>query len=174
MALGLSVGALDGEPVTAELREPNALAYLLLAIYSGSAAVRRLAPLPAVVAGLLAGLAFAGLQYPLVLTPVALLPVYTAASLLPRRRARQVLVFGVVVALLGTIVSPGPTDPAVPAVIALAWFLGSYVGSRRAYTAELERRNALLAQAQADLADGPSPRSACASPASCTTSSPTR
>ena len=37
-----------------ELREPDALAYLLLAIYSGSAAARRLAPLPAVVAGLLA------------------------------------------------------------------------------------------------------------------------
>ena len=129
------------------------MAYLLLAVYSGSAAVRRVVPLPAVVAGLLAGVAYAGLQYPVALTPVVLLPVYSAGSLLPARRARQVLVFGIVVALVGTLASPGPTDPAVPTFVALAWLLGSYVGRQRAYTAELERQNALLAQAQADLAD---------------------
>ena len=84
---------------------------------------------------------------------MVILPVYSAGSMLPARRARQVLVFGIVVALVGTLASPGPTDPAVPTFVALAWLLGSYVGRQRAYTAELERRNALLAQAQADLAD---------------------
>jgi signal transduction histidine kinase len=153
VALGISVAVLGNEPVTANLREPDFLAYLLLVVYSGSAAVRRVVPLPAVVAGLLAGLAYAGLQYPVVLTPVVLLPVYSAGSSLPARRARQVLAFGVMVALVGTLASPGPTDPAVPTFVALAWLLGSYVGRQRAYTAELERQNALLAQAQADLAD---------------------
>ena len=63
------------------------------------------------------------------------------------------LAFGILAAVVGTLASPGPTDPAVPTFIALAWLLGSYVGRQRAYTAELERRNELLAQAQADLAD---------------------
>jgi signal transduction histidine kinase len=153
VALGISVAVLDNEPVTTDLREPDLLAYLLLAVYSGSAAVRRVVLLPAVVGGLLAGVAYAGLQYPVALTPVVLLPVYSAGSSLPAPRARQVLVFGIVVALVGILASPGPTDPAVPTFVALAWLLGSYVGRQRAYTAELESRNALLAQAQADLAD---------------------
>jgi signal transduction histidine kinase len=153
VALGISVAVLGSEPVAADLREPDAVAYLLLAVYSGSAAVRRVVPLPAVVAGIVAGFAYAVLQYPVALTPVVLLPVYTAGSLLPARRARQVLVFAIAVSLAGTLASPGPTDPAVPTLVALAWLLGSYVGRQRAYTAELEHQNALLAQAQADLAD---------------------
>ena len=153
VALGISIAVLVNEPVTAHLREPDLLAYLLLVVYSGSAATRRVVLLPAVVAGLVAGVAYAGLQYPVALTPVVLLPVYSAGSLLPARRARQVLALGIVAALVGTLASPGPTDPAVPTFVALAWLLGSYVGRQRVYTAELESRNALLARAQADLAD---------------------
>ena len=174
VALGISLSVLDNEPVTPDLREPDLLAYLLLAVYSGSAAVRRVVPLPAVVAGLLAGVAYAGLQYPVALTPVVLLPVYSAGSSLPARRARQVLVFGIVVSVVGVLASPGPTDPGVPTFVALAWLLGSYVGRQRAYTAELESRNALLAQAQADLADRAVGEERLRLAASCTTSSPTR
>ena len=83
LALGISVAVLVNEPVTADLREPDVLAYLLLVVYSGSAAVRRIVPLPAVVAGLLAGTAYACLQYPLALTPVVLLPVYSAGVAAP-------------------------------------------------------------------------------------------
>jgi signal transduction histidine kinase len=54
---------------------------------------------------------------------------------------------------LGTTLGPGATDPAVPALIVSSWLLGRYVGSRRAYAAELEAKNRLLEQAQRDLAD---------------------
>ena len=41
----------------------------------------------------------------------------------------------------------------MPALIVSAWLLGNYVGSRRAYTAELEDKNRLLEQARIELAD---------------------
>ncbi len=41
VALGISVWVLVDQQVTRDLREPDFLAYLLLAVYSGSAAVRR-------------------------------------------------------------------------------------------------------------------------------------
>jgi signal transduction histidine kinase len=139
--------------VAGELRQPDALAYVLLAGYSGSVALRRRLPEGALVLALVTGVAYAALTYPEALTLAGLLPVYTAAAVLPPVRSRVLLAASVVLGWLGTTFSPGPTDPAVPAVILCAWLLGTYVGSRRAYTAELERKNRLLEQAQLELAD---------------------
>ena len=87
------------------------------------------------------------------LTPVVLLSIYTAAAVLAPRRARLLLAFAVVLGIVGATASPGPTDAGVPALIVSAWLLGNYVGSRRAYTAELEDKNRLLEQARIELAE---------------------
>ncbi|WP_309708581.1 sensor histidine kinase, partial [Pseudolysinimonas sp.] len=54
---------------------------------------------------------------------------------------------------VGATLSPGPTDVGVPALIVAAWVLGNYLGTRQAYTAELEEKNRQLERAQLDLAD---------------------
>ena len=97
--------------------------------------------------------AFAAAQYPVALTPVVLLSIYTAAAVLTPRRARLLLAGAVVLGIVGATASPGPTDVGVPALIVSAWLLGNYVGSRRRYTAELEAKNRLLEQARFELAD---------------------
>jgi signal transduction histidine kinase len=154
VAFAVSASVLSASrPVAADLREPDALGYVLLAVYSASVVARRRAPASSVAVSLLAGVAYAGLDYPLALTPLALLPVYSAAAELPPRRARLVLAGSVVLGALGATLSPGPTDVGVPALLISAWMLGSYVGSRRTYTAALEKKNRLLEQAQLDLAD---------------------
>jgi signal transduction histidine kinase len=153
-AFALSASVLAAaDPVDADLRSPDVVAYLLLAAYSGSVALRRLMPVIAVFAGLLAGLAYAAADYPAALTPVALVSIYTAAVVLPQRRARWVLAGAVPLSVLGTTLGPGATNPGVPALVVSAWLLGSYVGSRRAYAAELEEQNRLLALARLELAD---------------------
>jgi signal transduction histidine kinase len=153
-AFAVSAGVLAGhDTVATDLREPDVIAYVLLAIYSASTIVRRRLPVVAVVGGLLAGVAFAAAEYPPALTPVVLMPIYTAGAVLPRRPGRLLLAGALVLGILGATWSPGPTDVGVPALIAAAWLLGSYVGTRRAYTAELEHRNRLLEQAQVELAD---------------------
>jgi signal transduction histidine kinase len=162
-ALGLSAAVLAGsdpvatalagaEPVT-EVREPDIAAYVLVAIYSTLPIVRRRAPVVAVMGGLAAGLVFAAAKYPVALTPVVLLSVYTAAGALTPRRSRVLLAVALVFGIVGTTASPGPTDVGVPALILSAWLLGSYVGSRRAYIAELEVKNRLLEAARVELAD---------------------
>lgn len=143
----------DTGPVTSDLRDPDAVAYLLLAVYSAAPIARRHAPIVAVGAGLLSGVLYAAANYPVALSPIVLLSIYTAAAMLPQRRARLLLGGAVVLGTLGATFSPGPTDPGVPALIVSAWLLGNYVGARRAYTTELEHKNALLEQAQLELAD---------------------
>ena len=153
-AFGLSAAVLAGsDPVAAELREPDAFAYVLLAVYSLTPILRRRVPVIAVAGGLVAGLVYAAAQYPVALTPVVLLSIYTAASVLPQRRARLLLAGSVFLGIVGTTVGPGPTDPGVPALIVSAWLLGTYIGSRRRYTAELEAKNQLLEVARQELAD---------------------
>jgi signal transduction histidine kinase len=153
-AFGLSAAVLAGaDPVADDLREPDVAAYLLVAIYSGLPILRRWAPVVAVFGGLAAGVAFAAAQYPVALTPVVLLSIYTAAAVLTPRRARVLLAGAVVLGIVGATASPGPTDVGVPALIVSAWLLGNYVGSRRTYSAELEDKNRLLEQARVELAD---------------------
>ena len=153
-AFGLSAAELAAaSPVASDLREPDAAAYVLVALYSALPILRRLAPWVAAIGGLVVGLAFASAQYPTALTPVVLLSIYTAAAVLPPRRARLLLAVAVAMGILGTTVSPGPTDVGVPALIVSAWLLGNYVGSRRNYTAELEAKNRQLEQARVELAD---------------------
>ena len=151
-AFAVSAAVAATAEVTAELRAPDAGAYVLLGLYSASAALRRPLPTAAVAVGLLSGVAYAAAQYPPALSPVGLLAVYTAAAVLPTRPGRAVLTGSVVLAYLGATFSPGPTDLSVPVLVAAAWLLGNDVGSKRAYTAELERQNQLLAQAQLELA----------------------
>ena len=153
-AFAISATVLAGTGrVASDLREPDAGAYLLAAACSAAVVARRRFPAGAAVAGLAAALAFSAAQYPVALTPVTLLPLYTAASVLSAPRARILLAGAVVAAALTTTLSPGPTDPSMVALVVAAWLLGSYVGSRRAYTAELERKNRLLEQARVELAD---------------------
>jgi signal transduction histidine kinase len=153
-AFGVSAIALAGRaPVGRGLRSPDLAAYVLLAVYSAAVVVRRRLPVVAVIGGLVAGVAFAAAQYPPALTPVVLLPVYTAASTLSPRPSRVVLAAAVVLGYLGATFSPGPTDLGVPALLVSAWLLGNHEGTRRRYTAELEAKNRLLQQAQIELAD---------------------
>ena len=153
-AFGLSAAVLAGaDPVADDLREPDVAAYVLVAVYSALPIVRRWAPVVAVFGGLVTGVAFAAAQYPVALTPVVLLSIYTAAAVLQPRQARLLLAAAVVFGVVGATASPGPTDVGVPALIVSAWLLGNYVGSRRRYTAELEVKNRLLEQARIELAD---------------------
>jgi signal transduction histidine kinase len=151
-AIGVLILA-NTDQVASDVRRPDVFAYLLLAVYNASVVVRRRAPVVAVVAGLLSGVVYAAAGYPLALTPVVVLPVYTAAAMLPQRRARWLLAGAVVVGLLTTTLGPGATDPIMPALMVCAWLLGNYVGSRRTYTAELENKNQELEQARLELAD---------------------
>lgn len=89
-ALSLGVPGASG-PVSAELREPDAGAFILAGLYCGSIVVRHRAPAAAVLAGMLLGVTYAAAQYPPALMPVALLSVYTAAAELPPRRATLIL-----------------------------------------------------------------------------------
>jgi signal transduction histidine kinase len=143
----------SSSPAAAGSTAPDAGAYLLVVVYSGSVLARRTAPVAAVAVGLAAGLVYAAAEYPVALTPVALMSVYTAAGVLPRRPARVLLAAAVVVGLVGATLAPGPTDTGVPTLIAAAWLLGRFVGTKRAYTADLERKNEQLEQAQRELAD---------------------
>ncbi len=153
-AFGLSAAALAAaDPVSAGVREPDVAAYALVAIYTASPIVRRRMPVAAVFSGLASGVAYAAAKYPVALTPVVLLSIYTAAAVLAPQRARLLLAAAVVFGVVGATASPGPTDVGVPALIVSAWLLGNYVGSRRRYTAELEAKNRLLEEARIDLAD---------------------
>ena len=153
-AFGLSAAELAGaDPVASNLREPDAVAYALVAVYSALPILRRMRPAGALLGGLGVGLVYAAAQYPIALTPIALLSVYTVAAVLPARPARLLLAVAVVSGILGASLSPGPTDVGVPALIVSAWLLGNYVGSRRNYTAELEAKNLQLEQARVELAD---------------------
>ena len=154
LAFGISAGVLAASDASgSELRAPDLAAYSLLAVYSASPMLRHRAPVLAVFGGLLTGAGYALANYPPALSPVALLSIYTAAAVLPARRARWLLAGAVAVGILGATWAPGPTDTGVPALIAAAWLLGKYVGGRRAYTAELERKNRQLEQAQVELAE---------------------
>ena len=153
-AFGLSAAVLSSaDPVADDLREPDVAAYTLAALYSALPILRRWAPVVAVFGGLAAGVAYAAAQYPVALTPVVLLSIYTAAAVLPQRPARVLLAAAVVLGVVGATAGPGPTDVGMPAVIVSAWLLGNYVGSRRRYTAELEDKNRLLEAARIELAD---------------------
>ena len=153
-AFGVSAAVLAGsDPVASDLRPPDLAAYVLVAIYSALPIARRRVPTVAALGGCAVGVAFAAAQYPVALTPVVLLSIYTAAAVLPAPRARVVLAGAVAMGIVGATSSPGPTDVGVPALIVAAWLFGNYVGSRRAYTAELERQNRLLEQARLELAD---------------------
>ena len=138
--------------MAAELREPDAFAYVLLAVYSLTPILRRRSPVVAVLGGLAAGLVYAGAVSGGVDTGGAAVDLHggvgaAAATGTPavgrigggRDHRRDA--------------SPGPTDPGVPALIVSAWLLGNYIGSRRRYTAELEAKNQLLGVARVELAD---------------------
>ena len=153
-AFAISVAVLQADRTPdGDLRSVDVWAYVVLAAYSGSVVLRRVAPTVAAVGGVGAGVVYAAAQYPPALTPVALLSVYAAAVRLPQRAARAVLAATLLLGVMGTTLGPGPTDLGVPAFILSSWLLGNYVKSRRAYTEELEAKNRLLEQAHRDLAD---------------------
>ena len=152
-AFALSTVALAAGEHPADARQPDALAYLLVAACSATPLLRRRAPLGATVAGFLVGIAFGAADYPRALTPVVLLSISSGAFALPRRRARLLLAAALVLGAVQATLGAGPTDPSILALVVAAWLLGRYVRSRRDHEAELEQKNRLLVQAQADLAE---------------------
>jgi signal transduction histidine kinase len=152
-AFAVSAAVLASAEPSPDLRDADPMGYVLLGLYSASPVLRRRAPVVAVVAGLLAGVAYAAAGYQPALTPVVLLSVYTAGSVLPHRQGVALLMGATAVATLVATFSPGPTDLGVPTAVVAAWLLGRHLGSRRAYTRELEQQNRLLEQARLDLAD---------------------
>ena len=143
----------NSNPVDVEIRDPEPLAYGLAAVYCASVLLCRRWPEPAVATGMLAGLAYAALRYPNALLPIPMLALYRAATMVPPRRSRLLLAGSVAVGWLTTTTAPGPTNLSVPALIVAAWAMGTYVGNRRAYTAELEAKNRQLEEAQRELAE---------------------
>jgi signal transduction histidine kinase len=135
-----------------DTRAPDVLAYGLLAAYSVALPLRGRYPRIAVAVGLLSGFAYAVASYPVALTPVVVLPIYTAATRLEWKASRRLLVLSVAVAAAGATAGPGPTDVSAPAVVAGVWLLGHYVRTRRVYTEQLEHKNQELERAQHDLA----------------------
>jgi signal transduction histidine kinase len=135
-----------------DAHDADVLAYVLLAVYSGSVAIRGRFPVWAVAVGFASGFAYAAASYPPALTPVVLLSVYTAATRLSWTASRRLLVIAVIVSALGATLGSGPTDVSTPVLVAATWLLGHYVRTRRLYTDELERKNRELEQAQHDLA----------------------
>jgi len=152
-AFAVSVMLVDrtfGDPA---LREPDLLAYVLLAAHSGSILLRHTRPVLALGIGLAAGLAFAAASYPESLTPVTALVMYSVgAAALPHRTARRVLIGALLLVALTATLGPGPASTDPPLVAAGAWFLGHYARTRRLYTDELEAKNRALEVAQHDLA----------------------
>ena len=130
-------------------------------------------PVTALAIALVGGTIYAARQYPPMATPAVLLIVYMAASRLDARRSRLVLIVAAVMSWLAATLAAGPTELAAVLYVAGAWLLGHYVRTRRLLVAELERRRRPGAPTRSSRR-GPSPRSDFASPASCTTSSPTR
>ncbi len=135
-----------------DAHDADVAAYVLLAVYSGSVAIRGRFPVWAVAVGFASGFAYAAASYPPALTPLVLLSVYTAATRLPWTASRRLLVIAVIVSALGATLGPGPTDVSAPVLVAATWLLGHYVRTRRLYTGELERKNRELEQAQHELA----------------------
>jgi signal transduction histidine kinase len=135
-----------------DTRDPDVLAYGLLAAYSLSVPLRGRYPRVAVAVGLLSGFAYAVASYPPALTPVALLPIYTAATRLEWKESRRLLVSAMLVTAAGTTAGPGATDLGAPVLVAGVWLLGHYVRARRVYTEQLEHKNQELERAQHDLA----------------------
>ena len=152
VAFGLSAWVLADAPSEAGVRDADALAFLLVAVFSGSVVLRWRSPVLAVVLGFGAALAYVAADYPPALTPVVLLSVYTAAAVSQDRRSRQLLTGAVAVAALGATLGPGPTNVSVPFIVAGAWLLGRSTRDRRLYTEALEAKNRQLEQAQHDLA----------------------
>ncbi|MDQ4068198.1 MAG: histidine kinase [Actinomycetota bacterium] len=153
-AFAASAGILSGAGArdATGFRDADLLGYLLLAVYSASAALRRPYPVAAVAAGLGAGVAYSAANYPVALNPAPLLALYTAGSVLSERKSRWLLALSVLVSAFGATVTPGPTNVAVPLVVAGAWFLGHSVRADRLYTQELEAKNRQLEQARHELA----------------------
>lgn len=152
VAFAVSAAIVAGAGPDPALRAADAGAYVLLAVYSASLLLRRSHPVVAMGVGLGAAVVYSAALYPPALSPLVLLSIYTAATSLPERTSRRLLAAAIVLATVGTVSAPGPTDTGVVIAVAGAWFLGRYTRARRRYTEELEATNRALVQAQEDLA----------------------
>jgi signal transduction histidine kinase len=150
-AFAVSVGVMNRDLDDPTVRDPDAFAYLLLAVFSGSIMLRRSHPIVAVATGIAAGVAYAGASYPPALSPVVLLSVYTAGVQLADTAGRRLVVVAFVVSAFGATLGPGATRASIPLVVAGAWFLGRSVRDRRLYTEALAKNRELEA-AQHELA----------------------
>jgi signal transduction histidine kinase len=143
-----------GLSIAHEAREPDPIAYVLLALMAGAMLVRRTRPLDALAVAGIANIVFNGFGYPDTIgagLPV-LIALYSVAAYGTQRESRiaaAITVVGIAAALV--LVSrnlPGVLTPSAVAanyvLFVTAWILGDSIRTRRAYVGELERRTADL------------------------------
>jgi signal transduction histidine kinase len=127
-------------------RDPDAVAYLLLAAGPVALLFRRRWPLAVLAATLVCGLAYAARTYPEGPSQLAVFPaLWTVALTLPRRRAWLAATVAAVASAFAefylygdTIIDGEPLYAVVPVLAAMWW--GEAVRARRAYVAELRDR----------------------------------
>ena len=175
IAVSWAILSADRANWPADTRAPDGLAYALVVAVNAPIAFRRRACGAALAIALAAELVYAARQYPPILAPAVPLIVYLAATRLDDRRSRVVLIVAAVASSIGATSAAGATDPAVGPD------RRRYVAARplRADPAAAGRRAPATsrgpgARTRSSEPCGRSPRNGCASPASCTTSSPTR
>ena len=154
-------------------------AYLLVLAHTLPIAVRRRWPLAVLALGLATGAAFAALGLNLVtLSFAVLIYVYTAAARCPRRASLAGLAATELLLVLVWLARPrsigdGGTLVLDGLIMAAGWWLGDGTRRRQEAVDSARQRAAELERPARSWPGGRSPRSGCASPASCTTSSPT-
>lgn len=156
--LTVSLGTLLG-PISLPGGGQGLLALTMIVGHSGVLVLRRVRPLEVLAVNLVSGLVVVALigMPTVVLGPSPLVAVYTAASLVGTRRAAVATVAAAAASVVAAVGAPDPPDPTTVlgnlAMIAVAWFLGSTVRSRREYVVNLEARTLELGQARHELAE---------------------
>jgi signal transduction histidine kinase len=136
----------------------DAVIWILLAVHGLSLVIRRIRPLLALSLNVASGLAVLALGWPTVVLGVALvITVYSIGAALPRRTSLIAFVVTACVVVLSELVVSSASDVSTRVgnllVLAVAWFMGNTIRSRREYAANLERRNQELEAAREELAE---------------------
>lgn len=136
----------------------DAVTWALLALHGLSLVIRRIRPLLALSLNVASGLAVLALGWPTVVLGVALvIAVYSIGAALPRRTSLIGFVVTACVVILGELGVSSASDVSTRVgnlfVLAVAWFMGNTIRSRREYAANLERRNTELEAAREELAE---------------------
>ena len=177
VAIAVSWAILSADSINwpAGTRDPDTLTYVLVVAVNAPIAFRRRAWGAALAIALAAEFVYAARQYPPFLAPAVPLIVYLAATRLDDRRSRVVLIVAAVGSWIGATLAAGGTDP--QSVLVVAGACGSSAttcGPDGCWSPSCSSERWTWSGNEKNEPGGRSPRNGCASPASCTTSSPTR